>query len=241
MLCHTCPDKSAFAKRWNSRTSSSPFALTANALEESAACARAHSSRAHHSGRALSAESTLRLAVETLNELGIRYMITGSLASAFYGEPRSTQDLDIVVPADQTRLQRLAERLRDAGLYCDEGAVAEAVSLKGMFNAVDPTSGWKIDFIVLKETAFGQAAFKGRTLSELSGVTLHLIRAEDIVVAKLEWAKLGGSERQIRDVVGVLMVQGPDLDREYIEGWAKRLGLREEWDQALALEHKNRG
>jgi len=176
----------------------------------------------------LSAESTLRLAAETLDEIGIPYMVTGSLASAFYGEPRSTQDLDIVVPADEPRLQRLAERLRDAGLYCEAGAVSEAVSLRGMFNAIDPTSGWKIDFIVLKETAFGQAAFEGRSISELGGVPLHLIRAEDIVVAKLEWAKLGEAERQIRDVVGVLMVQGPDLDRGYIEGWVNRLALHDE-------------
>lgn len=209
-------------------------------IDESGAVARAQPSRAHHGGRALSAEATLRLAVETLNELGIAYMVTGSLASAFYGEPRSTQDLDIVVPADEARLQDLAQRLRDAGLYCDDGAVSEAVSLRGMFNAVDPTSGWKIDFIVLKETAFGRAAFDGRTISELGGVPLHLIRAEDIVVAKLEWAKLGGSERQIRDVVGVLMVQGPDLDRDYIEGWVSTLGLRDEWDQVLALERENR-
>lgn len=202
---------------------------------------RAPWSRPHHRGRALSAEATLRLAAESLDEIGIPHMVTGSLASAFYGEPRSTQHLDIVVPADEPRLQRLAERLRDAGLYCDEGAVSEAVSLRGMFNAIDPTSGWKIDFIVLKETAFGQAAFEGRSISELGGVPLHLIRAEDIVVAKLEWAKLGGSERQIRDVVGVLMVQGPDLDRGYIEGWVNRLGLHDEWDQALALEHENSG
>lgn len=240
MLCHACPDKSDFAKRWSSRTSFSPSTLTANVPEGSVAVARVQSSRARHSGRALSAESTLRLAVETLNELGIPYMVTGSLASAFYGEPRSTQDVDIVVPADEARLQHLAERLRDAGLYCDEGAVSEAVSLKGMFNAVDPTSGWKIDFIVLKETAFGQAAFEGRAISELGGVLLHLIRAEDVVVAKLEWAKLGGSEQQIRDVVGVLMVQGPDLDRGYIEGWVDRLDLRHEWDHAMALERQNK-
>jgi len=188
----------------------------------------------------LSAESILRLAAETLDQIGIPYMVTGSLASAFYGEPRSTQDLEIVVPSDEPRLQRLADQLRAAGLYCDSGAVSEAVSLRGMFNAVDPSTGWKIDFIVLKETAFGQAAFEGRSISELGGVPLHLIRAEDIVVAKLEWAKLGRSERQIRDVVGVLMVQGPDLDRDYVEGWVSALGLRDEWHQALAWELENR-
>jgi hypothetical protein len=69
--------------------------------------------------------------------------------------------------------------------------------------------------------AFGQpqpSRFRWENDRQLAGVALHLIRADDIVVAKLDGAKLGGSDRQIRDVVGVLMVQGPDLDRSYVEG-----------------------
>lgn len=187
----------------------------------------------------LNAESILRLAAESLHSLGIPYMVTGSLASALYGEPRSTQDLDIVVHAAEPALQRLGERLRSEGLYCDEGAIAEAVSLRGMFNAIDPTTGWKIDFIVLKDTPFGRAAFEGRGTVVLSGVPLQVARAGDIVVAKLEWARLSSSERQIRDVVGVLLVQGRDLDRDYIEGWVDDLGLGEEWSRVLKLEAEN--
>jgi len=105
-----------------------------------------------------------------------------------------------------------------------------------MFNAIDPASGWKIDFVVLKDTAFNRRAFSGRRLADFGGVPLHLIRAEDIVVAKLDWAKLGGSERQIRDVVGVLMVQGSAIDRGYIEDWVSELDLGEEWARVLELE-----
>jgi hypothetical protein len=186
----------------------------------------------------LSVESILKLVVESLDKLSIPYMVTGSLASAFYGEPRSTQDVDIVVRAPEPPLQRLGERLRAAGLYCDAGAITEAVELKGLFNAIDPATGWKVDFIVLKDRAFGRAAFEGRTLAELGGVPLHLIRAEDVVVSKLEWAQLGGSERQLRDVVGVLMVQGPLLDRDYIERWVTGLGLSNEWARVLELERQ---
>jgi len=167
-------------------------------------------------------------------------MVTGSLASAFYGEPRSTQDLDIVVKAGEADLQELGLRLREADLYCDPIAISEAAAIHGMFNAIDPASGWKIDFIVLKETAFNRGAFAGRQLSEFGGVPLHLIRAEDIVVAKLDWAKLGGSERQIRDVVGILMVQGSTLDRSYIEGWVSELGLGEAWARVLEWENANK-
>ena len=151
----------------------------------------------------MSAESILRLTAQTLTDLDIQYMVTGSLASAFHGEPRSTQDLDVVVSAGAAKLQELARRLRDAGLYCDAGAVREAVEQQGMFNAIDPTTGWKIDFIVLKNQAFNRAAFDARSSVEISGVPLHVIGPEDIVIAKLEWAKLGGSDRQLRDVLGV--------------------------------------
>jgi hypothetical protein len=184
----------------------------------------------------LSAESILRLTAQTLADLNIPYMVTGSLASAFYGEPRSTQDLDIVLRAEEAELQELGEKLRDAGLYCAAEAISEAAELSGMFNALDPTTGWKVDFIVLKDRAFNRAAFEARSVEELSGVPLHLIRAEDIVIAKLEWARLGGSERQLRDVVGVLMVQGAGLDRRHIERWVHELGVEDEWSHVLDLE-----
>jgi hypothetical protein len=188
----------------------------------------------------LSAESILRLTVQTLADLEIPYMVTGSLASAFHGEPRSTQDLDVVVTAGENHLQELGERLRDAGLYCDSEAIREAAELKGLFNAIDPASGWKVDFIILKDHAFSRAAFEARSAVELSGVPVHLVRAEDIVIAKLEWAKLGGSERQLRDVVGVLMVQGAAFDRAYVERWVAELGLTNQWSQVLDLERADK-
>ena len=184
----------------------------------------------------MSAESILRLTVQTLVDLEIPYMVTGSLASAFHGEPRSTQDLHVVVTAREDHLQKLGERLRDAGLYCDSEAIREAAELKGLFNAIDPGTGWKVDFIILKDQAFSRAAFEARTAVELSGVAVHLVGADDIVIAKLEWAKLGGSERQLRDVIGVLMVQGAALDRAYIERWVTELDLSDQWSQVLDLE-----
>jgi hypothetical protein len=188
----------------------------------------------------LSAEAILRLTAETLTDLDIPYMVTGSLASAFHGEPRSTQDLDVVVNAGAAKLQKLATRLRDAGLYCDAGAVREAVEHQGMFNAIDPATGWKIDFIVLKNQAFNRAAFDARSSVEISGVPLHVIGPEDIVIAKLEWAKLGGSDRQLRDVLGVLMVQAGSLNREHIERWVTVLGLEGEWSRVRDLEREER-
>lgn len=188
----------------------------------------------------MSSESILRLTVKSLTDLGIPYMITGSLASAFYGEPRSTQDLDVVVNAKATQLQALGARLRDRGLYRDPNAIREPAELNGLFNAIDPATGWKVDFILLKDQAFHRAAFDARRDVELSGVPVRLIEAEDVVVAKLEWARLGGSERQLRDVVGVLIVQGPAVDRARIERWVAALDLGAEWSKVLHLERAER-
>ena len=129
----------------------------------------------------LSAESILRLTVQTLVDLEIPYMVTGSLASAFHGEPRSTQDLDVVVTAREDHLQKLGERLRDAGLYCDSEAIREAAELTGLFNAIDPGTGWKVDFIILKDQAFSRAAFEAR--SRLHRALGHRTRSQRPVVS----------------------------------------------------------
>lgn len=184
----------------------------------------------------MSAEAILRLVVESLNELAIPYMLTGSLASAYYGAPRSTQDVDLVVDASEAKLQRLGDRLRKAGLYVDAGAIAEAVRTRGLFNAVDATSGWKADFILVKNRPFSRTEFAERLPRQVVGMPLTIVRAEDIIVAKLEWAKHTESERQLRDVVGILVVQGSTLDRRRIEHWVAELQLGRQWTQALDFE-----
>ena len=181
-------------------------------------------------------EALLRLLVENLHEVGIRYMVTGSLASSYHGTPRSTRDIDVVFDADDVLLRKLAQRLRDAGLYVSDTAIIEAVEARGFFNAVDGASGWKIDFILLKDRPFSQQEFRERESADYVGLSLSLVRAEDIVVAKLEWAQLGESERQLRDVAGILAVQGDRLDRHRVEHWVAELGLEEQWEEALRVE-----
>lgn len=162
-------------------------------------------------------------------------MLTGSLASSYHGAPRATQDIDLVVDASLDRLLAVAERLRTAGLYVSDEAVRQAASSHGMFNAIDPDSGWKVDFIVRKDREFSRAEFDARQTIEFMGVSLSLTAAEDVVVAKLEWAKLGDSERQLRDVAEIVAIQGDALDRAQIAEWVGRLGLEEQWTRAQGL------
>ena len=178
----------------------------------------------------------LRLLVESMEELGIGYMLTGSLASSFHGDPRATQDIDLVIDGERRALDALGARLRESGFYADAEAIKHASEVRGVFNAIDQSSGWKVDFILLKDRPFSRSEFDGRVSAEVAGLSLSLVRPDDMVVAKLEWAKLGESDRQLRDVLGILMVQGPALDRVRIERWVEELALEPQWARVLEME-----
>ena len=106
-----------------------------------------------------------------------------------------------------------------------------------MFNAVDPESGWKVDFIMRKDRPFSHSEFDARMTIIFSGLELTVARAEDVIVAKLEWSQLGDSERQLRDVAEILAVQGADLDIREREKWAADLGVLQEWNRANMIRN----
>lgn len=144
--------------------------------------------------------------------------------------------MDLVIEADVSALGRLSERLREAGLYVSDEAIREAVASRGIFNAIDPDSGWKVDFILRKDRRFSREEFEARQTITFVGLDLSIARAEDMVVAKLEWAKLSDSERQLRDVAEILNVQAQLLDIEHIERWVDELGLGAQWGMARDLQ-----
>jgi hypothetical protein len=183
----------------------------------------------------VSLESLLTLVVGILKDREIPYMLTGSLAGSYHGAPRSTRDIDLVVDGSREAFESLAGPLRDAGLYVSEEAIQEAVSSRGMFNAIDPETGWKVDFIVRKDRPFSVHEFENRQETNYLGLALSVARAEDVVLAKLEWAKLGDSERQLRDVAEIVSVQGDELDLDEVAEWVERLSLMPQWEKAKAL------
>jgi hypothetical protein len=186
----------------------------------------------------LSLEALLALLAKVLADAGVPYMLTGSLAGAYHGAPRATQDIDLVVDATAEALTGVATALRAAGLYVSDDAIREAVATRGMFNAIDPASGWKVDFIVRKERGFSAKEFDRRREIEFMGLSLTVAEAEDVVIAKLEWAKLGDSERQLRDVAEIVAVQGAQLDIIQIERWVEELGLWKQWQGVLEMNDR---
>ena len=157
----------------------------------------------------------------------IDYMLTGSLASTFYGEPRSTRDIDIVIDPTPAALDRLLDRLRADGLNVDRDAARTALQDRGQFNAIAGDA--KVDFIIRKERPFSIAEFDRRRRVQLPGTEADVVTVEDLILAKLLWARETDSQRQRRDVAGMLGAAGTALDRGYVAGWAERLGVAEDW------------
>lgn len=161
-------------------------------------------------------------------------MLTGSLAAAFYAVPRATQDIDIVIETEAEGVDRLVEGLLGSGWYVDRAAALEAWRGRGQFNTIEPESGWKADFIVRKERPFSRIEFDRRSKVSLLGIELAVASLEDVLIAKLEWSRLGDSALQRRDVAQLLERAWPRLDQSYLEKWIKELGLESEWEQAQA-------
>src|SRR5579864_987191 len=177
----------------------------------------------------MSAPEVLRRITQALENAGIAYMLTGSFASAHYGVPRSTQDIDLVIEATAAQLRTFVQSLSADEYYADLDAALEAQRKESLFNVIDLVTGWKIDLIIRKSRSFSREEFGRRRVVDLQGLGLFVATAEDVILAKLEWAKLGNSDRQIEDVAAILRLQSETLDRRYLERWIAELGLNEQW------------
>ena len=177
----------------------------------------------------MSQQELLKLVIARLDEAGVEYMLTGSLASSLQGEPRATHDIHLVI-AIRTSPGDVARRLRAAfpepEFYLDEEAIRNAIATASMFNMIDTREGNKVDFWVLTADDFDQARFARRTAEDFEGVRLQISRPEDTILMKLRWAQMsGGSEKQFGDALRVYEVQHGLLDQSYLDAWAARLGV----------------
>jgi hypothetical protein len=174
--------------------------------------------------------------IDILENLEIRYHLGGSFASAIHGVPRQTMDADMVVDLDAARVPSLVAGLK-SNFYVDPEVAADAVSRRGSFNVIHLGSGFKVDFFVKGNSEFDELELER---SELYQIVVdpprlaYVKTAEDTVLRKLQWYVEGGgvSDRQWRDVLGVLLTGGDDLDRGYLQLWADRLGLGEVLNRA---------
>jgi len=171
--------------------------------------------------------------VGILNGAKVPFMIAGSFASDAHGAPRSTNDLDIVVDLTSATLEDLLAALPDDAYHVDAEAARRALRMRSLFNIVDLATAWRIDLIVSRDRPFSRSELERRVATNLLGVPVFIVSAEDTILSELEWSKeSGGAETQRRNAAGILASQRGSLDHAYLLRWVDELGLAGEWAQA---------
>jgi hypothetical protein len=170
-----------------------------------------------------------------MSELQIPYFISGGVATLVHGEPRTTMDLDIVAQIDRQDLSRIVTLLESQGFYCPPGAVAEIQAGTGrMMGITHSFSALSADISIMNDTPHGRSEMARRQLIELgNGVNVWFCAPEDLILAKLEWSRSSGSEKQQRDILGVMKVQEDLLDLNYLRSWASQLDLSSRVEELL--------
>jgi hypothetical protein len=171
------------------------------------------------------------------DRLGLCYFVTGSTATIAYGEPRLTNDIVIVIDLPADRIADFCAGFPNADFSLSPAAVTQAVAMQHQFNVLHPGSGLNINFMVLTESEFDQSRRgRRRQLAVLPGRSVPFAAPEDVILKKLTYYREGGSEKHLRDMAGVLRVQGEALDRRYVEGWAAKLRVSDLWQQMVERE-----
>jgi len=176
----------------------------------------------------------LSILARVCESLSIRYVTVGSLATIAYGEPRFTNDIDIVLDLQIEQIDDFCQAFPAPEYYVNRLAAEAAVRDRRQFNIIHTLTGLKIDCIVPADAFdFNELA---RGVRKRVGPDFEAIFAspEDVIVKKMEYYRLGGSDKHLRDIAGVLKISGDSLDRAYVESSAAQLGLTDIWQSILS-------
>lgn len=181
-------------------------------------------------------EVTIRV-TQVLEMLSIPYLIGGSLASALYGMVRTTQDADIIAEMRLEHLEPFFSALQE-DFYMDNEMIAESIRRHSSFNIIHRESMFKVDIFIPSPRPFLQSQFvraQNQTFLFESEVSAKFASPEDVILSKLEWYRLGGevSERQWRDILGVLKTRAGELDLDYLRKWANELKISDLLERAF--------
>lgn len=155
--------------------------------------------------------------IDVLEELGISYMVVGGYAALFYGEPRMTLDVDIVVDMSTAHVPQFVAAFSESDYYVSEEAILDSVARRYPFNIIESRTAAKVDLVPLPQDVFTRMAFTRRQRVEyLTGHSATFIAPEDAIVAKLVAHKNTRSDKHLHDAQGMLRVQGDRLDMELV-------------------------
>jgi hypothetical protein len=177
------------------------------------------------------------LVVDVLDALDVPYVIGGSVASIIHGMLRMTMDVDIVADLPPDQIDPFVTALRSQ-FYLDEAAISQAVQQRRSFNLIHLETMFKVDIFLPQARPFDRQQLAGRIAEPVGADTerkIWVLRAEDVVLAKLDWFRAGGgvSERQWRDILGVLKTQRAALDLDHLQQWAETLQVTDLLAEAL--------
>lgn len=181
-------------------------------------------------------EVTLKV-TEVFERLSVPYLIGGSLASTLYGMIRTTQDSDIVAEMRLEHLQPFVMALQGE-FYVDEEMIAESIQRNSSFNIIHQETMFKVDVFIPRPRPFLQsqlARVQKQTFTFETEVSAKFASPEDTVLSKLEWYRMGSevSDRQWKDILGVLKTRAGELDMDYLGRWAKELKVNDLLERAL--------
>ncbi|HSL42017.1 MAG TPA: hypothetical protein VK897_01205 [Anaerolineales bacterium] len=181
-------------------------------------------------------EVTLKV-TDVFEKLGVPYLITGSLASTLYGMVRTTQDSDVVAEMRLEHLKVFVSVLQDE-FYIDEEMIADAIQRNFSFNIIHRETMFKVDVFIPSPRPFLQAQLERaerQTFSFEAEISAKFASPEDTILSKLEWYRMGGevSDRQWRDILGVLKTRAGELDLSYLRKWAAELHVSDLVERAL--------
>ena|SRR5437660_171553 len=174
----------------------------------------------------------IELFVQPLNQLNIRYLVSGSVAAMLYGEPRLTLDIDLIVFLRSEDVLRLSNAFRAPHFYFppkDVVLIELARERHGHFNVIHPGSGFKADFYTANRDELHEWASRHIKKYSSGAIEIALAPPEYVIIRKLEYFREGGSDKHIRDICSMLAVSGDQINRAELHEWIRRRGLELQW------------
>jgi hypothetical protein len=174
----------------------------------------------------------LLFVVGCFEELTIPYFVTGAIASIAYGEPRLTNDIDIVADMEVIHIGGFKSCFPENEFYLDADSMRDAIDRRSQFNIIHPRSGLKVDVIITKKDDFDKSRFNRKKKLQVSATrSADFASPEDVIIKKLEYFKQGRSEKHLRDIDSMLKISSELIDRAYVSSWAEKLSVRDIWDE----------
>ena len=164
----------------------------------------------------------LRFVTSKLEKKGIEYMLSGSVAMSTYTLPRMTRDIGFAIELKEEEIGNFSG-IFEPGFYIYKEGIKDEVKRRGMFNVIDNESGYKIDFIIRKNTPFNNTEFARKVREEVFGLKVWVVSIEDMIISKLRWMQDSRSQVQKKDISHLL--RNKTIDYAYLRNWIKLLNL----------------